>query len=129
MFYLNCYMAEAWCALSRPAEALNALNCVKQNHLTTTRSTTGQGVEMREGDFQTAAAKRCAVLVNMANAHIMKGNTKQANECADRALAASPESLSAIRLKVYLAIKSGHADTAMRRLRRFRRAVPGGIAC
>ncbi len=129
MFYLNCYMAEAWCALSRPAEALNALNCVKQNHLTTTRSTTGQGVEMREGDFQTAAAKRCAVLVNMANAHIMKGNTKQANECADRALAASPESLSAIRLKVYLAIKSGHADTAMRLLRRFRRAVPGGIAC
>lgn len=121
MFYLNCFMAEAWCALSRPAEALNALNCVKEDHfVASARPDGGQGA-MREEEFQSATAKRCAIFVNLANAHIMKGNVKQSNECADRALKAEPECLSAVRLKVYLAIKAGRVETAMGLLRRFRR--------
>ncbi len=108
------YMAEALCELCHGKEALEILQSIKDSYymssISEIVSSDSSAVEVAPDSKLPSYRRvlnRAMLMVNLANTQVLRGNTKKAHECVDKAFTIVPNFAPATRLKMYLYLKEG----------------------
>eukprot|EP00727_Mastigamoeba_balamuthi_P000862 m51a1_g10773 hypothetical protein (241) ;mRNA; r:45702-46513 len=125
-FLGNVYAAEAYCALNKPALALQHLSpaALSDSPVPNTLAFPSPYADLPAPPATASAAMKAALYANMAVAHIVgKDDLAQAQQCVQQSLALHPTA-HALLLQVYVELRHGNVEAAVELLRRGR--LPAG---
>ena len=66
---------------------------------------------------QVSSQARCSLHINLANVHILQNDLVQAEKCVQQALAICPTSSDAVRMMVYILLRNGKTELALKVLK------------